>query len=78
MPFIPIVRLLQVRQELGLADHVWSDKRASIARSVDSLGDQFRPAMRVGWLSYIRRVYPDGDEPRGGFPVGEGTFVVDG
>ena len=78
MPFIPIVRLLQVRQELGLADHVWSDKRASIARSVDSLGDQFRLAMHVGWLSYIRRVYPDGDEPRGGFPVGDGTFMVDG
>jgi hypothetical protein len=37
---------------------------------------QFRPAMRVGWLSYICRVYPDGDKPNVGFHVGEGTFVV--
>ena len=28
-----------------------------IAQSVNNLGDQFRPAMRAGWLSYIRRVY---------------------
>ena len=44
----------QVRQDLGLADHVWQDKRTLIAQSVDNLGDQFRPAMRAGWLSYIR------------------------
>ena len=43
----------QVRQDLGLADHVWQDKRTLIAKSVDDLGDQFRPAMRAGWLSYI-------------------------
>ena len=48
---------MQIRQDLGLADHVWSDKRKSIAKSVDNLGDQFRPAMRAVWLSYIRRVY---------------------
>ncbi len=40
--------LLQVRQDLGLADHVWQDKRTLIAQSVDNLGDQFRPAMRAG------------------------------
>jgi hypothetical protein len=48
----------QVRQELGLADHVWQDKRAAIAKTVDDLGDQFRPAMRAGWLSYIRTTPP--------------------
>ncbi len=42
---------------MGLADHVWSDKRKSIAQSVDNLGDQFRPAMRASWISYISRVY---------------------
>jgi hypothetical protein len=44
----------QVHQDLGLADHVWQDKRAAIAKTVDELGDQLRPAMRAGWLSYIR------------------------
>ena len=49
----------QVRQDLGLADHLWQDKRTMIAQSVDNLGDQFRPAMRAGWLSYIRSAYPE-------------------
>ena len=67
---------LQVRQDLGLADHVWQDKRRMIAQSVDNLGDQFHPAIRAGWLSYIRRVYPDDGAPDAGLVVGEGTFVV--
>ena len=49
---------LQVYQDLGLADHVWQDKRTMITQSVDNLGDQFRPAMRAGWLSYIHTTYP--------------------
>ena len=47
-----------------------------IAQSVDNLGDQFRPAIRAGWLSYIRRVYPHDGAPDAGLFVGEGTFVV--
>ena len=54
---------------------MWQDKRTLITQSVDSLGDKFRPAMRAGWLSYIRRVYPDDGEPDAGLAVGEGTFV---
>ncbi len=33
------------------------DKRAAIAIKVDDLGDQFRPAMRMGWLAYIKKTY---------------------
>ena len=33
-------------------------------------GDQFRPAMRAGWLSYIRQAYPDNAAPAAGPPVG--------
>jgi hypothetical protein len=40
----------QVHPDLGLADHVWQDKRTLIAQSVDNLGDQFRPAMRAAWF----------------------------
>ena len=67
---------LQVRQDLGLADHVWEDKRTLIAQSVDNLGDQFRPAMHARWLSYIRRAYPEDDAADTGPFVVEGILVV--
>ena len=69
---------LQVRQDLGLADHVWSNKKKSIAETIDNLGDEFRPAMRAGWLSYIRRVYR-GEEGAADVDliVGEDTLVVE-
>ena len=67
---------MQVSQDLGIADHVWQEKRTLIAQSVDNLGDQLRPAMRVGWFSYIRRVYPHDGAPDAGLVVGDGTFVV--
>jgi hypothetical protein len=68
----------QACQDLGIADHVWQDKRAAIAKPVDDLGDQFRPAMRAGWLAsaYIRTAYPDDAAPAAGPPVGQGILVV--
>ena len=66
----------QVRQDLGIANHVWQDKRAAIAKTVDDLGDEFRPAMRAGWLSYIRQAYPETADPAAGPPVGQGTLVL--
>jgi hypothetical protein len=67
---------MQVRQELGLADHVWHDKRTLIAPSVDNLGDQFHPAMRTGWRSYIRRTYPEDALDGVGPAVGENILVL--
>jgi hypothetical protein len=56
---------------------VWSDKRKLIAQNLDNLGDQFRPAMRAGWLSYIRRVYKEEDcAANVGIAMGEGALVV--
>ncbi len=66
----------QVRQYLGIPNHVWQDKRAAIAKTVDDLGDQFRPAMRAGWLAYIRTAYQDDDTPAAGPTVGQGTLVA--
>ena len=63
-------------QDLGIADHVWQDRRAAIAKTVDALGDQFRPAMRAGWLSYIRQAYPANAAPVAGPPVGQGLLVL--
>ncbi len=54
---------------------MWQDKHAAIALIVDALDDQFRPAMRAGWLSYIRNNYPDGSATTGP-AVREGTLVV--
>ncbi len=50
--------------------------QAIIAESVDNLGDQFRPAMRTGWLKYIRNAYPDGGAVVAGPAVGEGPLLV--
>ena len=47
-----------------------------IAKTVDDLGDQFRPAMRAGWLSYLRQAYPDIAAPAAGPPMGQGTLVL--
>ena len=44
-----------MRVELGIADHIWLDKRAAIAHTVDALGVDFKPAMRAG-----RKIYRDG------------------
>ena len=62
--FIHIILIIsimsQVRIELGIADHVWQEKRAAIAATVDELGDKFKPELRAGWLAHIRETYPDG------------------
>ena len=42
----------QVLFDLGVADHAWLDKRASIAQTVDDLGDEFQAVMRAGWHTY--------------------------
>jgi hypothetical protein len=68
--------ILQVRVELGIADHVWQEKRAAIAATIDGLGDKFKPELRAAWLEYIRETYPDGPvaEPN---IMGDGTLEID-
>ena len=51
---------MQVRINLGIANHVWQKKRAAIAATIDQLGDRFKPELCAGWLAYIRKTYPDG------------------
>ena len=67
---------MKIRQELGLADHVWTDKRKSIAQNLDNLGDEFLPAMRADWLAYIRSVYGAEGAPDVGVLEEEDTLVV--
>jgi len=78
--FIRIILIIsimsQVRVELGIADHVWQDKRAAIAGTIDALGDRFKPELRTGWLAYIRETYSDGPVAPAA-TVGEETLVLD-
>ena len=69
-----IISLVQV--ELGIADHVWQEKRAAIAETVDALGDRFKPELRTGWLAYIRETYSDWPVAPDA-TVGEETLVLD-
>ena len=62
--------------ELGIADHIWLDKRAAIAQTVDELGDHFKPAVRAGWMAYIRKAYPNGSAS-GRIALGQGQLVID-
>ncbi len=51
-------------------------QRAAIAKRVDNLGDdQFRPAMRTGWLAYIKKTY-SADAVQHGHALGQGELVV--
>jgi hypothetical protein len=55
--------VLKISADIGIPDNVWVDNRAAIAKLVEDLGDQFRPAMRKGWLAYIEKTYSaDADE----------------
>ncbi len=78
---ILIILCFQVRAELGLADHVWQNKRAAIAQEVGGLGAQFRPALRDGWLKYIKATYAAQPEEAGAGPSiahnAQGKVVVD-
>jgi hypothetical protein len=75
---ILIILWFQVRGELGLADHVWQNKRAAIAQEVEGLGPQFRQAMHDGWLKYIKATYAaqPGEEATGP-SIGQGRVVVE-
>ena len=66
----------QVRTDLGIPDHVWQEKRAVLAASIDGLGDRFKPELRAGWLAYIRQNYPDGPVDAQAI-IGDGTLEID-
>ncbi len=66
----------QLFVDLEIADHVWQEKLDAITKTVDALGDEFQPAMRAGWLAYIRKTYPDGAAAAVD-AIGEDTLVLD-
>ena len=60
---------------MSIPDHIWAKKRAAIAKRVDDLGDEFRPAMRMGWLAYIRKTYAAASSVHT-VAIGQGELVV--
>ncbi len=72
MHIILIISIFQVRIDVCLADHVWQNKRAAIAQEVDGLGSQFRPALREGWLKYIKATYAA--QRQRAHPLGRGRW----
>ncbi len=73
-----IILQIQVRIDLGLADHVWQNKRTAITKGVNELGANSRPAMRNGWLKYIKDTYAARQaEAAIGPSIGQGKMVVD-
>ena len=73
---IEFIVSFQVRSELGIADNVWQKTRATIANTVDSLSDEFRPLFRAGWLAYINKTY-GAAQPRPAQSVGQEPVVVE-
>jgi hypothetical protein len=77
MHIILIISIIsKVRVYLEIADHVWLEKRATIAASIDGLGDKFKPALQSAWLAYIRETYPDGPVAEPDI-MGDGTLEID-
>ncbi len=52
-------------------------KRAAIVKRVDDLGDEVRPAIRKGWLAYIKTTYGV-DPDHYDVAMGQGDLVVPG
>ena len=55
--------------------HVWQGKRSAIVQTVDAVGDKFQAAVDAGWLSYIRKTYPDGAVSEGP-SLGESSALI--
>ncbi len=73
-----IILRIQVRIDLDLADHVWQNRRTTIAQEVDGLGAQFCPAIRDDWLKYIKDSYAARQaETAIGPSIGQGKMAVD-
>ena len=72
-----LIASFHVRVYLGLPNH---KKRAAIAKSqpktVNDLGDRFRPAMQTRWLAYIKKAYGDA-APAATYCEDQGTLVVE-
>jgi len=45
---------------LGIPEQIWQERRKKIADTIESLRDEYRPALREGWMAYIKKMYSSG------------------
>ena len=67
---------MQIRVQQGIPEQIWANKRRMLAKTVDDLGESFRPTLQAAWLAFIKKTYPV-DQP--GQPVvgaSSGAFFV--
>ena len=69
--------IVQVRIDRGISDEIWIAKRRVLAKTVDNLGDRFRPTLHAGWLAYIKQTYGADVQAMQMATSSEGAFVVD-
>ena len=67
---------VQVLIARGILEQIWINKRCMLAKTVDDLGERFRPTLHAAWLVFIKKTYPV-DEPAHGVSKSAGTFVED-
>ena len=65
---------VQIRIQQGIPEQIWANKRCMLAKTVDDLGEIFRPTLQAAWLAFIKKKYPV-DQP--GQPVVGAFFVQD-
>jgi hypothetical protein len=75
MHIILIILLFQVRIDLGLADHVWQNKRAAIAQKVDWAFSFVKPCAMVGLnTSRLHHMLPSPRRRQRAHPFGRGRW----
>ena len=67
---------MQVRIDRGIPEEIWIAKRRVLAKTVDDLGDRFRPTLHAAWLAYIKQTYTAAHAMQMA-TISEGAFVVD-
>ena len=70
--------ILQVLCALGIAQQDWQERRKKIADTIESLRDEYRPALREGWLAYIKEMYSSGTSvQQGALKCSSDGMVID-
>ena len=49
--------IVQVRIDRGIPEEIWISKHRVLAKTVDDLGDRFRPTLHAAWLANIKQTY---------------------
>ena len=74
--FVMISILSQVRNDMGIPEYVWREKREALAKEIDDLGEEFRPKFKSAWLDYLKTMHAGGASAPPP-TINSSSFVVD-